>query len=32
MILRQILQQAVNGYWDGGAKQIFEWRMTGQTK
>ncbi len=25
MILRQTLEHAVNGYWDGGQKKVFEW-------
>lgn len=27
MILRQTLARAVNGYWDGGAKKQFDWRV-----
>ncbi len=25
LILRQTLPYPVNGYWDGGAKQVFDW-------
>ncbi len=25
--LRQTLPQPVHGYWDGGAKQVFEWSI-----
>lgn len=27
MILRQTLDHAVNGYWDGGAKRRFDWSI-----
>jgi hypothetical protein len=27
MYLKQTLKNPVNGYWDGGAKQEFEWRV-----
>ena len=27
MILRQTFDQAINGYWDGGAKRVFEWTI-----
>lgn len=27
MILRQTLVNAVNGYWDGGKKRIFDWTI-----
>lgn len=27
MILRQRLEHPVNGYWDGGAKQTFDWEI-----
>lgn len=27
MKLRQTLQHPVNGYWDGGAKQVFDWEI-----
>lgn len=27
MILKQTLNQAVPGYWDGGLKQVFEWKI-----
>ncbi len=27
MKLRQILEKPVNGYWDGGAKQVFDWEI-----
>ena len=30
MILRQTLAQPVNGYWDGGAKQVFDWEIDGE--
>jgi len=26
MILRQTLEYPVYGYWDGGKKQVFDWR------
>ena len=29
MILRQTLTEAVNGYWDGGKKQTFDWSIDG---
>ena len=29
MILRQRLNKPVNGYWDGGAKQMFDWSIKG---
>ena len=29
MLLRQTLEHAVNGYWDGGAKQTFDWTIDG---
>ncbi len=29
MILRQTLVKPVNGYWDGGAKQVFDWNIRG---
>lgn len=29
MKLRQTLVQAVNGYWDGGKKQVFDWGIEG---
>lgn len=29
MLLRQTLEHAVNGYWDGGAKQVFDWTING---
>ena len=32
MILRQTLEHAVNGYWDGGAKQVFDWSIDGEPK
>ena len=32
MTLRQTLPQAVNGYWDGGAKQVFDWSIDGYYK
>ena len=27
MLLRQTLEHAVNGYWDGGTKQVFDWTI-----
>jgi hypothetical protein len=27
MILRQTLPEAVNGYWDSGMKQVFDWEL-----
>jgi hypothetical protein len=27
MILRQTLAEPVNGYWDGGKKQVFDWKI-----
>ena len=27
MILRQTLEHSVNGYWDGGAKRVFNWEI-----
>lgn len=32
MILRQTLNKAVNGYWDGGSKQVFDWKIEGEPK
>ena len=32
MILQQTLIEAVNGYWDGGKKQVFEWEIEGEPK
>ena len=29
MLLRQTLNKPVNGYWDGGAKQVFDWSIEG---
>ena len=29
MKLRQTLEKAINGYWDGGKKQVFEWGIEG---
>ena len=29
MKLRQTLDQPVHGYWDGGAKQVFDWGIEG---
>jgi len=29
MILRQTLARPINGYWDGGPKQIFDWSIDG---
>ena len=27
MKLKQTLEKPVNGYWDGGKKQVFEWEV-----
>jgi hypothetical protein len=27
MLLRQTLAQAVDGYWDGGKKRVFDWTI-----
>ena len=32
MILRQTFKDAINGYWDGGAKNVFDWSTDGVTK
>lgn len=32
MILRQTLDHAVHGYWDGGAKSQFDWKIDGGTQ
>ena len=32
MKLRQTLEHPVNGYWDGGAKQVFEWGIDSEPK
>mgnify|MGYP001609669173 CR=1 FL=1 len=29
MILRQTLDKPTHGYWDGGAKSIFDWSIEG---
>lgn len=29
MELKQTLDKPVNGYWDGGAKQVFHWSIDG---
>lgn len=29
MILRQMLDHPVQGYWDGGKKQVFDWSIDG---
>ena len=29
MELRQTLPEPVHGYWDGGAKQVFDWSIDG---
>ena len=29
MKLRQTLSRPVHGYWDGGAKQVFDWGIEG---
>ncbi len=29
MVLHQTLKQSVYGYWDGGAKSIFNWKIDG---
>ena len=31
MKLRQTLEKPVHGYWDGGAKQVFDWKIVGIT-
>jgi hypothetical protein len=31
LVLRQTLSKPVNGYWDGGAKRVFDWRIDGST-
>ena len=30
MVLIQTLESPVHGYWDGGAKQTFEWSIQGK--
>lgn len=30
MQLQQTLCKSVNGYWDGGAKQVFDWSIDSQ--
>lgn len=30
MVLRQTLKCPVQGYWDDGAKQVFDWSIDGQ--
>lgn len=30
MVLVQTLERPVHGYWDGGAKQVFEWSIQGR--
>jgi len=30
IILRQTLNESVNGYWDGGKKQVFDWTIDGK--
>jgi hypothetical protein len=30
MILRQKLNKAINGYWDGGARDTFDWEIDGR--
>ena len=32
MKLRQKLDKPVNGYWDGGAKQVFDWGIDGEAR
>ena len=32
MILRQKLDHPVNGYWDGGEKDTFDWEIDGSSK
>lgn len=27
MILRQTFSKAINGYWDGGPKKVFDWEV-----
>ena len=29
MFLRQTLEKPTHGYWDGGAKQVFDWHIQG---
>lgn len=31
MVLRQTLPEPVQGYWDGGAKQVFDWAIEDNT-
>lgn len=30
MVLRQTLVELVDGYWDGGKKQVFDWAINGR--
>lgn len=32
MILRQTFESPINGFWDGGAKKVFDWEIDGQPK
>ena len=32
MILRQIFEHPVSGYWDGGPKTIFDWKIDGTVR
>lgn len=32
MILRQTLEKPIHGYWDGGAKQTFDWKIESSPK
>jgi len=29
LILRQILDEPISGFWDGGKKQVFDWHIDG---
>ena len=29
LVLRQTLPEPIHGYWDGGAKQVFNWTIDG---
>lgn len=31
-MLRQTLSHPIGGYWDGGRKQVFDWRIESQPK
>ena len=32
MILRQTFERPIQGYWDGGAKQTFDWSVDGPVR